>query len=76
MLGLTWDGSRWETLRMPALPGAADTALNGIDCPTPAACIAVGAYRTRSLLQRALTATWNGAGWTVVPMATSLARGR
>lgn len=64
MLGLRWDGSTWETQRMPSVPGAADAALNGIDCPTQTACVAVGAYRTQSLLQRALAATWNGAGWT------------
>jgi hypothetical protein len=70
MLGLTWNGSTWETQRMPALPGAADTALNGIDCPTRGVCVAVGAYRTRSLLQRGLIATWNGAQWTVGAVAT------
>ena len=56
MLGLSWDGSTWETQRMPAMPGAADTALNGVDCPAQGACVAVGGYRTRSLLQRALAA--------------------
>ena len=69
MLGLKWDGSAWETLRMPAVQGAADASLNGIDCPARNACIAVGAYRTRSLLQRALAATWDGARWTVAPLA-------
>ncbi len=71
MLGLSWDGSTWKTQRMPALPGAADTALNGIDCPAQGACVAVGGYRTRSLLQRALAATWNGARWTVEAVATA-----
>ena len=71
MLGLMWDGSTWSTLRMPSVRGAADAALNGIDCPTPSACIAVGAYRTRSLLQRALAATWDGTGWTLEPFAAA-----
>jgi hypothetical protein len=71
LLGLTWNGSTWETQQMPQLRGAADTALNAVDCARSGACVAVGAYRTQSLLQRALTATWNGTRWTVVPMPAS-----
>jgi hypothetical protein len=60
---------------MPGLPGAADTALNGVDCGARDVCVAVGGYRTRSLLQRALTATWNGTAWTVDALPASLPPG-
>jgi hypothetical protein len=71
MLALSWNGSAWAGRDPPALAGAADTALNGVDCSAPDACVAVGTYRTRSLLQRAFGATMSGAGWTVEALPES-----
>jgi hypothetical protein len=74
-LAMSWNGSAWATQRVPGVAGAADTALNGIDCPSADRCLAVGGYRTRSLLQRALAAVWNGSRWTVAAVATPPAAG-
>jgi len=38
-----WNGTRWAVQATPDPPGAHTSTLDGVDCPTPTTCVAVGA---------------------------------
>ena len=38
----SWNGKRWSTEQAPRLSGAGDSELDGVTCPSPTSCIAVG----------------------------------
>ena len=61
----SWDGVRWALERSPNPAGSVSSALIGVDCPSPTACVAVGGYRQRSLVERAFAAAWDGSSWTI-----------
>jgi hypothetical protein len=63
MIAESWNGADWAIERTPVLAGTADSALNGIDCPSSTSCVAVGTYRKPSLLQVAFAVAWDGAAW-------------
>ena len=62
-----WDGSRWTLGDAPEVAGASGSALSGVMCTAPDACIATGNFRHASPTEHAFTATWNGNRWTVEP---------
>ena len=61
-----WNGTAWRILPTPNPPGATFSALQGVACPTPSACTAVGASITAGA-SRALAERWSGTRWTIQP---------
>jgi hypothetical protein len=62
-----WDGSAWTVQPTPNPAGAFSTALDGVACGSPGACLAVGHYTYGSEGQDlgVLAELWNGASWTI-----------
>jgi hypothetical protein len=61
-----WDGSRWSLEATLEIPGAFDTQLASVSCPSPSVCVAVGYYDPRpGPSQRTLAERWNGTSWSV-----------
>ena len=44
------------------------SSANGVSCPRPSHCLAVGAYNANDVV-RALSEVWNGVTWSVIPTA-------
>lgn len=61
-----WDGQKWMSQEAPSPPGV---SLNGVSCPSPSSCMAVGWYETRSGNERTLAEHWNGERWMIVSTA-------
>lgn len=57
-----WDGRRWSLADVRQPRGAYDARLDGVSCPAPGACVAVG--------------SWVNRGGVTVPLAERLAAGR
>jgi hypothetical protein len=59
-----WDGSQWTIEPMPSLNAP---ELNGVSCPAPGECTAVGSYNTSSnnTAGEPLAEAWNGTAWSV-----------
>ena len=55
-----WDGTSWAIVAGPS--GAILSQLNGVSCPAPASCAAVG--------DSTLAERWDGASWSVAPLTT------
>jgi hypothetical protein len=62
-----WNGSRWTLGSAPNVPGASGSALSGVACTAPDACIATGNFRHASPTEHAFTASWDGKSWSVTP---------
>ncbi|MGZ4304629.1 MAG: hypothetical protein ACXVSL_07145 [Solirubrobacteraceae bacterium] len=66
-----WNGRVWSVERLPTAPGSGSRVLNGVSCPSPSTCLAVGASDTG-----ALVFSWNGSGWSSqapsIPTGTQL----
>lgn len=65
----SWNGSRWKTLAVPAVPGVSagnGSVLEGVRCLSAANCIAVGQYGQGNGYGWAYSALWNGRGWRLV----------
>lgn len=60
-----WNGSAWALQSAPTRSGATESALNGVSCPSPTACTAVGYFKNASNVYLPLAARWNGTSWTV-----------
>ncbi len=56
-----WNGSSWTVQSVPVPPGAAETTLGSVSCPSSTLCIAVGSERGVATLAE----SWNGKAWTV-----------
>lgn len=65
-----WTGSAWVLAR-PARPrGPSAIGFNGVSCATPRWCVAVGgSYSAATRKARLLVERWNGAAWTIMPVA-------
>jgi hypothetical protein len=59
-----WNGSRWTIGSAPAVSNASASALSGVACSRPTACVAVGNFRQNSPEEHAFTSTWDGRRWT------------
>lgn len=64
-----WNGSTWAATPSPSPRGAVPSILDGVSCPAPSACVAVGFYDNTSYTHRTLAESWNGSTWTVQPTA-------
>jgi hypothetical protein len=68
-----WDGTSWQVVPSPNPPGATWSELNGISCPLPRICFAVGFWRTDpnspfgSGIPRPLIELWDGTSWSIQP---------
>jgi len=60
-----WDGSHWTLGAAPDVPSASGSALSGVTCSAPDACIATGNFRHTTPTEHAFTASWDGTHWTV-----------
>ena len=61
-----WTGQTWRVQQSPVPGGTTDTQLNGIDCVSSSACVAVGSTGGKGGNDRALTQFWDGKAWTLV----------
>jgi hypothetical protein len=61
------DRARWHVQHMPDPEGTPDAELLDVACPSSRRCLAVGFYAVGSDL-RPLVESWDGAGWTIVPV--------
>jgi hypothetical protein len=61
-----WDGSAWKTQHVPDLNPTGYTRLTAVSCSTGSACMAAGTYNGGTA---AIAESWNGADWTLHPMA-------
>jgi hypothetical protein len=67
-----WDGTKWRIADTPNPAGAAGSALNGVACTSPSACVAVGtAFDGSTNSVGTLTERWDGMSWTIQPTPTS-----
>lgn len=59
-----WNGSRWtvEATPNPDVGFEADNSLDGVSCPSPKFCMAVGWFGSR----RTLAEAWNGTRWSII----------
>ncbi len=59
-----WNGQVWKVENLPAFSGRGSTALLGVSCASPSACVAVGDYVNRVMrMTLTVTAAWNGTAW-------------
>ena len=56
-------GGSWQLETVPPPPSATETALDGVSCPAPNWCMAVGVDYSTS----AAAEVWNGTSWASVP---------
>jgi hypothetical protein len=58
-----WDGARWRIQPSPVPAGAVSAVLNGVSCPAPRTCTAVGEYFSAGQRELALAERWSGGQW-------------
>jgi hypothetical protein len=61
-----WNGQRWTQLFAPNPPFSA-AGLNGLSCPQPALCMAVGAYSSGFGGIFTLAELWQHGAWHIIP---------
>ena len=61
-----WDGESWQIVPTPNPPGATFSSLNGVSCPRPQVCFAVGSSGSTSA-SAPLIELWNGTSWSIQP---------
>jgi hypothetical protein len=65
-----WDGRHWKRADMPLPPGTFTAQINGVSCPAPTACIAVGSYGDTldddDPDARTVAEAWNGSSWSMI----------
>jgi hypothetical protein len=64
-----WDGSGWTFEPMPSPAGMLGAVPAQVSCPSPTACLAVGASGTKNTFSGGLVERWDGAGWSLQPPA-------
>jgi hypothetical protein len=69
-LGERWRDGRWRLQAVPSPVGAAENQLNGIACPAPGRCMAVGTAGPTRGVSSAEALRWNGARWSNQPIPT------
>jgi len=55
-----WNGTSWGIVPTPNPPGATFSSLNGVSCPRPNVCFAVGSSDSGPLVE-----LWNGTSWSI-----------
>ncbi len=72
MLVLSYDGSSWSYVPMPALQAHHESWLRGVSCLSARSCVAVGATTiprqrsTNGFVDRTLVANYDGSSWSMV----------
>jgi hypothetical protein len=68
-------GTSWSPLSTPSTAGLTalranhtDATLEAVSCPSASSCIAVGSFVDATGATVALSETWNGSQWTLVPV--------
>ena len=69
-----WNGHTWSIMTSPNPTRATSTALNGVSCPTPADCFAVGVFSREvsrgalgvGVAEKTLVERWNGRTWSIM----------
>ncbi len=59
-----WNGSAWNTIALPALPGATAVGLTAVSCTSTSFCMVAGVYANNSQ-DSPVAYQWNGADWSV-----------
>jgi hypothetical protein len=67
-----WDGTDWSTVASPTPPGDLPAwSLQGVSCPSPTNCFAIGSSGTYAIGRESNTKTlvehWNGSRWSILP---------
>jgi len=64
-----WDGTAWDLVPSPNVPGARYTVLSGLTCVSFSECWAVGFSATglSAATYRTLVLRWDGTSWGIVP---------
>jgi hypothetical protein len=70
-----WDGTSWSLQQSPNPAGATDSELNGVSCPTAAACTAVGFYSNGPGTDLPLAEARSGGGWVIQAVPLPAAAG-
>ena len=60
-----WDGGSWRIQPVPVPAGAVSATFEGVSCPAPGACTAVGEYDNAGQRELALAERWSGGRWAV-----------
>ncbi len=61
-----WNGASWTIQPTPSVGTGYDSALSGVDCPSPMECIAVGRdYYNQGPDNAPLAEQWNGTAWNI-----------
>ena len=55
-----WNGTSWQIVTTPNPPGSTFNSLNGVSCPRPNVCFAVGSSDSRPLIE-----LWDGTSWSI-----------
>ncbi len=66
-----WDGTSWSSMSTPT-PSGADPVFNGVSCPSPSFCIAVGGVLLPS---GTIAEEWDGTSWTLQTVPITGGRG-
>jgi hypothetical protein len=62
-----WNVSAWTLHSLPTPTSATSTSLNGISCPSPSDCVAVGSFTNPQGKAMTLSEQWNGTNWSILP---------
>jgi hypothetical protein len=62
-----WNGVSWSIEPTPNAAGATSSALNGVSCPSPGECMAVGFSTDGAGNNATLAERWNGVRWSIEP---------
>jgi hypothetical protein len=64
-LAETWDGRSWSIQATPGPAGARAAVLEGVSCPAPGTCVAVGSYQNAAGKNVTLAEAWDGTSWSI-----------
>jgi hypothetical protein len=64
-LAEAWNGRQWSAHEPPARAGALPSQLAAVSCTSPAACVAVGAYKNAAGIVFTLAERWDGTRWAI-----------
>ncbi|MGZ4176972.1 MAG: hypothetical protein ACXVUX_12225 [Solirubrobacteraceae bacterium] len=59
-----WNPAGWAIQRIPTPAAAAVVQLNGVACPSPSSCTAVGSFQVAGI-EVLLTERWDGSRWVI-----------
>lgn len=62
-----WNGTTWSVLTTPNVSGSPGNILVSVSCTGTTFCMAGGSAQGSGVTEHALTETWNGSTWSIVP---------